>query len=421
MSESLAWRIDSIDARAGLAFGSCRDADLRAAAGFPSLSADGLAVAVSPPAFEARSLSSRATGLSATRGSFQMGLFVRGQEVGFRSLEDLCEFVRRVYLRGGAGDGPDAASGQPMPPMPPSEPPEMPPLPEAVMLLEESHSGTFFGENLADFRRFSNELSPDMDIVQTRWLHSDSWLIGESGDPGRRKADLLKDGNSLLEMGCLGVFYEISCKALSYPTGESAIVICNYLEHFLAACARVGLYDRVRAYFHAVSGKSSDLEFPAWFSERVWGDDWWPWTHPYQDPVEDLSVMPLPKEIAHICTAPVAEDRSVWNLLMGIAGAPGCIDRLASSRSRLLAEGLILFAATCLTSPSYVPDSVAVNLARTAKGYPNWGELNYNRRMPNLVRAWDWLSQQLPAAAFPSALENVILGASDLAYASDQG
>lgn len=108
-----AWRIDSLDARAGLAFASWREADL--SGGAPRLDRD--AVFLSPPAFSPEVLGSRAIGFGAARGQAQLGVFLDGEELAFATLEALTEFVRRLYMGSGGGDA-GGGGGRPGPPEP---------------------------------------------------------------------------------------------------------------------------------------------------------------------------------------------------------------------------------------------------------------------------------------------------------------
>lgn len=111
----MTWYIDSIDARAGLAFASQRAPDLMSGSG---LDADLPAAFISPPDFRVVLLPHRALGLSAARRTYQAGLFLDGQEVAFPYLDDVVEFTRRCFLRGGGGDGEDRTDGGPPAPLP---------------------------------------------------------------------------------------------------------------------------------------------------------------------------------------------------------------------------------------------------------------------------------------------------------------
>ncbi len=118
----MSWYIDSIDARAGLAFASRRPPDLMDRG---TLDADLPAAFISPPDFRAVLMPHRAIGLSAANRTYQAGLFLRGKEVAFPSLDDVIEFTRRCFLRGGGGDGGDRTEGGPPTPLPePGQSPE---------------------------------------------------------------------------------------------------------------------------------------------------------------------------------------------------------------------------------------------------------------------------------------------------------
>lgn len=126
MSES-AWQVDALDPRGGIAFASWRSFSL-------SDEENGLleapCVRIGPPFFYPETVATRALALAANRGAFQLGLFIATEEVRFATLDALTEFVRRVYLRSGGGDGLDGGAA-PVPPRPVGGGPELPPLPEA--------------------------------------------------------------------------------------------------------------------------------------------------------------------------------------------------------------------------------------------------------------------------------------------------
>lgn len=120
------WYIDAWDPRGGRAFASWRPADPDDA---PDLGHP--AVYLCPPYFEPEHVASRATGIAATRGTFQAGLFLDEGEVAFDSLDEIIALVRRGYGSGGAtplpgGTSPplaprDGGDGGPLPPRPERE------------------------------------------------------------------------------------------------------------------------------------------------------------------------------------------------------------------------------------------------------------------------------------------------------------
>jgi hypothetical protein len=86
------WYIDAWSVIDGYAFASARPPD----------SVDAVATFfVSPPYFEPEPVASLATALAATRGHFQEGYRLGGDEVAFDSPEQVVEAVRRAYRAGG--------------------------------------------------------------------------------------------------------------------------------------------------------------------------------------------------------------------------------------------------------------------------------------------------------------------------------
>jgi hypothetical protein len=87
-----AWYIDAWSVIDGYAFASARSPD--------SLDATATFV-LSPPYFEPEPVASLATALAATRGHFQEGYRLNGEEVRFDAPEQVVELVRRAYRAGG--------------------------------------------------------------------------------------------------------------------------------------------------------------------------------------------------------------------------------------------------------------------------------------------------------------------------------
>ena len=108
-----AWFIDALDARAGLAFASYRQPDLTE----ENPDIDLPCVFFEPPSFRPEAVSSRGPAFAASQGSLQLGLFLQEAEIGFPTLEDVIEFVRRAFLRSAGGDGSSGIGpGVPVPP-----------------------------------------------------------------------------------------------------------------------------------------------------------------------------------------------------------------------------------------------------------------------------------------------------------------
>ena len=102
------WYIDAWSVIDGYAFASARPPD----------SLDAVATFfVSPPYFEPEPVASLATALAATRGHFQEGFRLGGEEVAFDSPEQVVEAVRRGYRAGGLD-----MNGSPVPRAPRARP-----------------------------------------------------------------------------------------------------------------------------------------------------------------------------------------------------------------------------------------------------------------------------------------------------------
>lgn len=105
------WFVDAWAVRDGLAFASYRGRDdIRGAE---------RSVFIAVPNLDAIPVGRASTALWATRANFQDGFVSRetGDEIGFGTLEEVKELVRRGYLAGGIGPGP-GAGGEQAPPSP---------------------------------------------------------------------------------------------------------------------------------------------------------------------------------------------------------------------------------------------------------------------------------------------------------------
>ena len=132
------WMVDALDPRAGMAFASKRTFTLSEER---HALREAPCVWIAPPAFQPEPVVSRMIGRAAERGSFQLGVFQDGEELKFATLEALTEFVRRMYLRSGGGDGLDGG-GPPVPPLPSEPVPELPPFPTEIEAGDTPGRGT---------------------------------------------------------------------------------------------------------------------------------------------------------------------------------------------------------------------------------------------------------------------------------------
>ena len=174
-----AWRIDTLDSRGGLGFTSFRPSDLVLNdTQEPTMLVDVPAISIGPPDFRPESVSSRAVGLAAGRGAFQIGLFIDGEEVAFASLVDVVEFVRRCYLTGTGGDGPDGGGG-PVPTSPEGAPPDFPAEPDTPTEYPEG-AYRFLSALIAEITEFAHRstrigYSSGLSVKTDPW----SWAKGQ--------------------------------------------------------------------------------------------------------------------------------------------------------------------------------------------------------------------------------------------------
>jgi hypothetical protein len=113
--EAKLWYIDALDADAGIAFASFRPAE----DGQEREYGNEHAVVVAAPHFQPSPVSHRALSLGAIGRGAQSGVYTANNEVGFTSLDQVVEFVRKVYVGGGAGG---SAPSPDMPPVVPESP-----------------------------------------------------------------------------------------------------------------------------------------------------------------------------------------------------------------------------------------------------------------------------------------------------------
>jgi hypothetical protein len=187
------WRIDALDARGGLAFAS------RRAGRFHELDGglqDPLCAFIGAPGFQPEMVANRSIALAGIRGVFQYRLFIDDDEVAFPTLAAVTEFVRRVYLRGGGGDGAGGVGGEGPPPILPIERPDLPGSPD----LESEGLARMMVDAVAAFRSTSNSCKPGSTIEFPKWPGS---RVQEPAKPG------FTDGPTILANAAVQLIYEM--------------------------------------------------------------------------------------------------------------------------------------------------------------------------------------------------------------------
>jgi hypothetical protein len=352
MSDSK-WFNEALDPRAGLAFASLRgnDGKNEASAAF-----------IAAPHFRPEFLTDGVLGLSAARRSFQAGLYAREREVEFETLEAACEFVRRCYLAGGAGDGGDRDPGFGVPPVP--------------------------------------EGAPSWDSE----LHSLAVSIDEK--------NARSDGVDYLVDAALVLAAELA-RRCPRP-GEEELAWRRACSHFFSSLERLQILDFVspagqRKPWQALAAKAeANLRALAGTHSDFVG---WPLIHLFDrggirrrrpsaswsrsDPMDLLENLPIPPSVAKSMGVKEPEQVSLQDLLSSFLASP------PSTPSPYLE--LALFAAATLVAESSWHDAWSFSPARE-----DIAEL--------VTSATTWLDAQMPKQAFDADREKLIAETAGLAY-----
>ncbi|MEU1972327.1 hypothetical protein ABZ477_11760 [Microbacterium sp. NPDC019599] len=354
-----AWYIDAFDPSGGIAFASCRDAD----ADSEEREISAPSVFIASPHFDAVVVSGRALGLSATRGSFQRGVFLFQQELGFDQLDDLVEFVRRVFVGRDGDEGPAPVGERPPRPFAPFSDEDRPD--DAEILDDEmDHGGEgprrvdmLLGHFAADFQMAahdadeSSEAAPSRLVVRSAGVAADAAISADS-------SDVLLSG------------IECIARELGRRRPGDDLEWRHAVSRLAYAAFRLGLGSRfVRIdprIWRATPGAFGELE----------------------DRYEDLTYWP----IAPTTAAAIGVDprwATVRDLLCVVTSAPMVL--MDVSR----ADWAVVVLAAAHLQPIGLVDENA----------PDQG---HQARVAVVEDAWSWLIAQLPDRAFPLHVEELI-------------
>jgi hypothetical protein len=399
MSE--AWRFDALHPRGGMAFACFREEDRQLRSeetpldkSSPTLEKP--AVFIAPPAFEPETIPNRLLGFSAGKGSFQTGLFSTDGEIGFASLEDLIEFVRRVYVESGGGDGFNDGGFQGPPG--PQEGPGMPPY-EPEFPVEESKFFTGVSKAIEAFNKYSNYGLDNDRIVIAAAVQWAKGLV-----PDLIATDNF--GHSLQTRGAAMLLIELLNR-----TPHNLADVSSWYEALVSLCTAIqrsggwNVYEKLR-FSPDIISRASRLGVDV--------DDLWHflrWRYGFNlnrsasDLFEDLIRWPLPDLGVAISKGPedCRREPSVFDLMSAFFANPDRIWLQSGKRADVLA--VIIFASAHLTgNDGFTPDlgpetqlSYAISNARTN-------------------RAWEWIAEQMPRRAFSTIIESMIETAAMLRY-----
>ena len=444
------WRIDALDARAGMAFACYRGAESTADV---EVDPDLPAVFIGPPTYRPEYLTSRALGLAAARGSFQERLFSGGGEVGFNELAELIDYVRRSMVSGSSGDGGGAGSSQ-VPPPPPEAPapeidlefPDVPPEGGAI----QSIGGLFakFAEASQQLTRTRDGGNPPVGATEFEWRLS--LYAGEVG--GRRF--------NVFEAGGIRVMQELLYRLGGWRNDGERYQWTEAASRFGYCCAELDLWrhwygrngwfpkllnlipapiefgqhphPRVREMFNrGKTGHDQSAYQFLWalflFEEDFYFTEWeyfnyypWPATlgNSYQSdaPMQDMSYWPIPANLRKLANPNNPERASVKDLLAGLASRPTeFVSRGRGTLHSALEIGLFAVAHLTHRDPALPPLMMEDEPYKSQKQGMGRG-----RRGSRFRKAWRWLSEQLPSRVFEPMIEEMIASTATRDYRDER-
>ncbi len=415
-----AWRIDSLDPTAGSAFASWRDETL--------FEGDTLEEApvfyIGAPSFQAQPVANRGVALAAERHGFQLGLLDDKGEVAFQTLDDVAEFVRRLYLvstrRDGTPDG--GASAVPRPrggPLGGGElvrPPELPHGPlggearqivELIRTVERGRSldlsVTWRSGGVVRRRRMEqSRLALGASIVLSELLHRFPMGEGETSPD----AEELERWRVAAQ-----TFVAVVHRLGLIETLEEDAGLTPVCARFLSRCwSRVvepvslppSHHQYVRVVLRLMARQSR-------FAGMNLASEWLGAPFGGATPIDELARLPLPEVLGKAIRAADVETASVATLLSVSLGSPAA---LAADDD---VEAVLLFAASRVVAVDGEPFVVLRTFAEDTSAWDNLTSEHRSDLLYAAARAW--LAENLPQRAFHEAVESMIEGsAQDYRY-----
>ena len=405
-----AWHIDSIDARAGLAFASWRLSDLE----LEQLDLDRSAVFLSPPFFQPEALMNRTIGFSAARGRGQLGVFVGGAELAFETLEDLTEFVRRAYVGSGSGDAGGGGGGGGGPPPTPDGPP--PEVPEGGLGIEEEG---VFQHPVIMAARAAADVAAKLSYEAGSPVKTHNFQIGSDEAETIAKTTALVDGATEMLLELLRRFpTRLDDSAIETWSRSAQSVGGTITQLELWADIVGGPYgDRLDRLVRSMLPRTEELSDVAdvlpvlfgatsidqivYFRHRPYSAaNWTRWKD--GDPVDDLARWPLPNDLK-VLAINNQDYPSVFSLMCAINANPTILSSTYPVPA-VRAWSILLFAAAHLLAESRQSMRRSWLLPEAISG----------ARRSLTQAAGNWLFQQWPKTLFPAPVELAIREASTL-------
>jgi hypothetical protein len=428
-----AWYIDALDPRGGLAFTSHRDADLfpRQSGRDETAALDQQTVFLSPPYFQPSRGPTRAVALAAARGSFQSGFVLGEDEVPFATLEDVIEFVRRVYMSsvGGDGGGGGAGGGEGETPGPRfpiegggegGEPIQGPPgLRDAVSIFADKCQSLKLGEKgstcdwtqLASIR--SSGSSQSLNDVAVLLICERLRSLPLNASNPAALLDWLRRSNAtgllLDQMDLLGSAVHA---IIRHPRGDG---IRKLLLSFAGAWKITDWHSKEATEYPGNLLYDLFTDFADW-SGRYRGS--WAWISRMRalnetfDQVEVLRRVTLPEQIAKDLTflaKAAPKELSLYHLLFTMIANPALIKKCGDEAT---VGWLLVLASVLLTGRR----ATAANAARPASYDSPISAIRDLAMSEALAAGAAWLAANLPKRALPAVIEAQIGRAMALRY-----
>lgn len=367
--------IDALDGRGGVAFASLRGADLTA----EKLTTDAPSWHLTAPDFEPVPLGNRATGLAATaRMGFQVGLSMDGNvEVAFPTLETLGDYVRRLYLSGGGGDG----AGGIGPDWPEGDPDGGG---EALRSEDQEHSHSERHDIRGYFKALAQKFTETSGNLENSPARPETAqrLSTDTGSPDEG-VSLSEESGGLLDFASFSVTQAAQdLEPRLFRTPETQAEVLGALQEMLSVLLQLEI--------------SSSRQFDLLM--RTSGFDLgvleWPWHYPYrsplalQDPMDTLAALPVPRQACD--EGPnnrVREWRSLMDLFFDCLGHPPLFVSAAHPKHRI---ALFWLAAVILLIGTH-----------SHPIQPAARDVFYREVL-------DWVMRQMPTYAFTPDLEETI-------------
>ena len=430
-SNDAAWRLESFDLRAGLAFATRRPGQAQSQA---QRVRDWPCLFVSPPGFSPEPVDNIAVALAATRGSFDAGLFIDGREMGFATPEDMAEFVRRAYVASAGGDGSDAPGGGDLPPPLPPEGPREPPYRPIDLErgFEDGGGRAALWQGVLNFDKQAQRC-PGGQSFTASWagiaerpaarslangaMQTIAELLARCPAPAaaefdRWRTDLQTLGGCISTLGLWDALFEWHGSQLRHRLQSLGLRLpwpwlrspdVRYLSYciFISSLPMDLPHHQVDENYYVYPWHPNvGPRFEAFATPKIWSEA-----------LESLGALPAPLYAASMAPEDLRERASLASLLSAFVSAPRALLQLGKSDAQAALE-LILFASACVA----LVDGAGLTAGPSAFAGYGLTPLQTARLEALGRNGLRWLIEQLPTRGFEPSLEDLIPQAASLRY-----